>query len=1250
MASPHELGISRAREILSEAARQPDERSAGARAVELARALLDASNASAEANERERAERLTSLLDDPVGQAFVSALTDRAHRSSSGARLVDQVDELVAGLGVPRSLAAWDRLQLRALQAFGSGVPELTARAVRRRIYEDAAPYLAPAEPARLSAFLAERALSGLRVNVNHLGEEVLGNADAKSYLEKYLELLGRPEVDTISVKLSSIDPRVDVVAWDATLARLAQKLKRIYRVALEHAVPRDGGAREPKLVYLDMEAYRDLELTAELFMRVLDDPELSALTAGIVLQAYIPDSHAVQARLVAWAQERVARGGAPIRMRLVKGANLMTERVEASLRGWALPTYGSKAEVDASFRRMLRFGTEPEHAAAVRLGVGSHNLFDIAYTLILREQRGVKERVEPEMLEGMADPLRRVVQRVAGRVLVYAPSVDRRDFPSAVAYLVRRLDENTSEDNFLRRSFTMRAGDAGYEVERERFVTALAASERVSTAPRRTQDRNVTARTGPNGASTEPNGANTPHAAQTAPSGFENEPDTDFSRPANRAWLNSALERVRTAEVVTLRSRVCGEELAGAPRDGFDPSRPGVVPYRYEVLERAAVGRAVERAHAARAKWAAVSAEQREAIVLAVAEELRRARGELVARMVLDAGKRAVEADGEVSEAIDFAEYYARQHARLQARFTLEPKGLVVVTPPWNFPLSIGLGSTLAALVAGNVVLLKPPPETPFVVARALELCFRAGVPEDALGLILTEDEAAEPLVTDPRVATVVLTGGTETARLFRRLRPGIDLVAETGGKNAVIVSAMSDREQAVQHAVRAAFGHAGQKCSALSLLVLEREVYRSASFRQKLADATESLVVGSAWDPESFVTPLINPPSGALDRALSHLDEGESWLVEPTRIQNNSRLVGPGIRFGVAPGSFAHITEFFGPLLSVIEARDFEHALELANATPYGLTAGLESLDLREESRFLERMQAGNLYVNRPVTGAVVGRQPFGGQKASSFGSGFKAGGPNTLLGLVRVVAERSRPSVVAHEVALSRGPRALQPSRHPADHAEESAHHARPTPVDLGPVGELVADTLRDADRPHQEHLARRLRSYEVARDHELAVPHAQAEVLGFRDEFVYRPLKVALLAYAGVSDFDLMSALVAARLSAANLVVFAQESLASPLLDRIFTDALPRFRTADDLPVILAEVGTERLRVLGDAPANDHATLAQLTPSLESAPVHDSGYIELRRYVVEQSRSLSRHRYGNPSLYLALDAARAKPRAP
>lgn len=1222
--SPYEVGIRRAGDLLAQARELESDETLGALAVELARVLLEASHAGAEPNERARAERLSGLLYDPVGQAFVSALTDRAHRSASGARLVAEVEALVAALGVPRSLPTWDRLQLRALQAFGSAVPELTARAVRRRIYEDAAPYLAPAEPAALGSFLRERALQGLRVNVNHLGEEVLGDGDAEQFLESYLELLARPEVDTISVKLSSIDARIDPVAWDKTLARLEKKLATVYRAALAHPVTREKGQLEPKLVYLDMEAYRDLELTVELFMRLLDRTEFSKLTAGIVLQAYVPDSHGHQARLIEWARRRAKSGCAPVRMRLVKGANLMLERIDSSLRGLELPTYANKADVDASFRHMLRVGSLRENASALRLGVGSHNLFDIAYTLLLREQRRAHDFIEPEMLEGMADPLRRVVQRVAGRVLVYAPSVDERDFDSAVAYLVRRLDENTAEDNFLRRSFAMHAGDDAFESEHARFSEALERADGIDSTPRRKQDRTA----GPR--SFDPNEA-PPSAARA---GFVNEPDTDFTREVNRRWLAGALEAAKNVPSELVCSLIGGEKLEGTAQDGFDPSRPGVVPYRWSALDGTGVERALAVAHAAKERWAARPPEEREALLLAVANELRRARGELVGCMVLDAGKRAVEADAEVSEAIDFAEYYARQHARLRERFTLEPKGLVVVTPPWNFPLSIGLGGVLSALVAGNAVLVKPPPETPLVLARAVALCHAAGVPAEALGLVLTEDAAAEPLVVDRRVNTVVLTGGTETARLFRKLRPSLDLVAETGGKNALVVSAMSDREQAVQHATRAAFGYSGQKCSALSVLVLEREVYRSAAFRRKLEDAVRTLPVGSAWNTENVVTPLIRPPSGPLERALATLDEGESWLVEPTRRTDNPRLVGPGVRWGVRPKSFAHQTELFGPVLSVVEAPDFASALDIANDTPYGLTAGVETLSAAEQEEFLACVNAGNLYVNRPVTGAVVGRQPFGGQKSSSFGPGYKAGGPNALLALARVVAERTPRSFFG---VLSRGPRAeARPSL---------AQLLGPQP-DFGRLGPVVEDTLRDATRPEQERLARRLKSYEAAAREELAPEHTQDQVLGYSDTLVYRTASVLVIVPKTTSELDLLSALLAAHLAGAPVEMAVEARPGSERFERLIPQDTPRFSSADELEALVFGRTLDRVRVLGPAtgPAFEaQRALAGASPSVDAEPVHDSGYVELRRYVLEESRSIARHRHGNSSLQAAVEHA-------
>jgi RHH-type proline utilization regulon transcriptional repressor/proline dehydrogenase/delta 1-pyrroline-5-carboxylate dehydrogenase len=380
----------------------------------------------------------------------------------------------------------------------------------------------------------------------------------------------------------------------------------------------------------------------------------------------------------------------------------------------------------------------------------------------------------------------------------------------------------------------------------------------------------------------------------------------------------------------------------------------------------------------------------------------------------------------------------------------------------------------------------------------------------------------------------------------------------------------------------------------------------------------------------PEIVVKPILHPPRGARAGAHATLEEGESWLVEPTRHADNPRLIGPGILWGVTRESFAYQTELFGPVLAVVEARDFEHALELVNGTPYGLTAGLESLDAREHAAFLERARAGNLYVNRPITGAVVGRQPFGGMKASSFGPGFKAGGPNMLLGLSRVVGERSP----RRTVPLSRGPRSP---------AVPPGPQRAPEPPEHGPLAEVIADTLRDATRPEQEHLARRLKSYEAAAQGELHPAHPQAEVLGFADTFVYRPARVLVVVPRSASELDLLSALFAAQLVGAEVTLAVEERPGSERFRRLLPEATARFADAKALAA-LDLAGFDRIRVLGPAtgPAAEATpTLVAASSHLDADPVHDSGYVELRRYVVEQSRSVAQHRHGNLSLTIALE---------
>ena len=353
-----------------------------------------------------------------------------------------------------------------------------------------------------------------------------------------------------------------------------------------------------------------------------------------------------------------------------------------------------------------------------------------------------------------------------------------------------------------------------------------------------------------------------------------------------------------------------------------------------------------------------------------------------------------------EGSDAVDAAE---------AAGLEVDGRGVVVVVGPWNFPYAIPTGGIAAAIAAGNNVILKPAPEAVATGAWIVEQFWRAGVPRDVLQIVVCDDgPIGTRLVTHPAVDTVVLTGSFQTATTFLDARPDMRLFAETSGKNAIIVTPSADLDQAIADLVRSAFGHAGQKCSAASLGIVVGELYDDPAFRTRLREAVRSIRVGPATEPATMMGPLIQAPAGPLGRALTTLEAGESWLLEPTRIDTDptGRLWTPGVRLDVAAGSWFHQTECFGPVLGMMRARDLDHAIGLQNGTPFGLTGGIHTLDTAEIERWLANVEVGNAYVNRHITGAIVRRQPFGGWKRSTVGGGAKPGGPGHVAQFTRML----------------------------------------------------------------------------------------------------------------------------------------------------------------------------------------------------------------------------------------------------
>ena len=954
------------------------------------------------------------------------------------------------------------------------------------------------------------------------------------------------------------------------------------------------------------MEEYRDLHLTVDVFKSVLDESEFDRLEAGIVLQAYLPDSFEVLQSLTEWARQRKQRTGTGIKVRLVKGANLAMETVEASLREWEQAPYHSKQEVDANFKRMLEYASRPENAEVVRIGVGSHNLFDIAYAMLLRSRRGVEDRIEFEMLEGMANAQATEVRERSGGLIVYTPVVLDAEFESAVAYLVRRLDENTAPGSFLGALFALSEGTPEWKEQSEAFLSAceMAFDPDLMTGPNRQQNRL------------------TEHI-ETVPadSPFHNVPDTDFSLPENRLWCEQIhrtwvdrdpdpIPLVIGGQEIGLRSHE--DRLTGTAKD---PSRPGHQAYQFAQAIAEDIDRALQVAVEAQPSWQARGVEGRQKILLDIAAELGRNRGRSIGAMLLDAGKNVVEADVEVSEAIDFANYYASGLSSpgwtdgTQAL----PFGVVVVTPPWNFPFAIPAGGVLAALMAGNSVILKPARESVLTAWTLAEQLWDAGVPKDVLQFTPTVDgETGKQLITDSRTSAVILTGSVFTAQLFHSWRPDLRLFAETSGKNAMIITAAADLDLAIKDLVRGAFGHAGQKCSATSLALVEAEVYDNPKFMNQLKDAAQSLTVGGSWNLSATVTPVIREPDEFLSKGLTELQDGEKWLLEPRMVDDNPCHWTPGIRINVKPGSWYHQTECFGPVLGMIRVKDFNEAIEIQNSSEFGLTGGLHSLDPKEIEEWRERVEVGNAYINRTTTGAIVQRQPFGGWKKSCVGPGPKAGGPNYVASFCDWVEERL-PSL----------------GQQPTASAAKLLAELKSKITDSNVAAQLDAAAA----------------SYAYWWAQEFGREHDPSQIHGETNHFLYRPLSWHFVRLQSTSETQIDDAAkiaLAAATTNTRLIFSVRESAGIyHLLKEIgFT---PQVESDDQSIQSVQKLHRERAS-LKHCPGGTLRIIGSYEPQvfrpelLENVPIVApyalaNGRIELLKFLKEQSVSETVHRYGN-----------------
>lgn len=1101
------------------------------------------------------ARRLADVLRDPAGLGFTVGFVDRVIRPDDNAVAAANLRDLARN--TPGFLPWHLRLMIRlgavlSLVAPGVVIP-IAARALREMVGH----LLVDAIDARLGRSIARIRERGVALNINLLGEAVLGRREAARRLKGTEQLLARPDVDYVSIKVSATVPPHSAWAFDEAVDHVEQSLLPLFTLAATSSTK--------KFINLDMEEYRDLEMTMAVFTRLLDRPELLDLEAGIVLQAYLPDALSAMIRLQDWARARRQRGGAGIKVRLVKGANLPMEHVEASLHDWPLATWSTKQDTDTNYKRVLNYALQPDRTENIRIGVAGHNLFDIAYAWTLAGHRGVRDRVDFEMLLGMAEAQAEAVRQTVGGLLLYVPVVHPKDFDVAIAYLVRRLEEGASQENFMSAVFELHSDSQLYRRERDRFIASLRALDAAGTGevpqPNRCQDRRM----------------DNPEDAVQQP--FSNVADTDPALPGNRAWGRA------------ITDRIAGSTAGMALVDEHTMTSA-------EALETVI-------ATAATASWSARSGAERGAVLRRAAATLQAARPALLEVMAAETGKTLDQGDPEVSEAIDFANYYAGLAEKLDEidGATAVPVGLTVVTPPWNFPVAIPAGSTLAALAAGSAVIIKPATQARRCGSVMVQALWDAGIPRDALQLVhVDEGELGTRLVSDPRVGRLILTGAFDTAALFRSFRSDLPLLAETSGKNAIVITPHADLDLAVKDLVYSAFGHAGQKCSAASLGILVGSVARSKRFRDQLVDAVTSLTVGYPSDPTAQMGPIIEPAHDKLLRALTTLAPGEQWLVEPRRLDDTGRLWSPGVKTGVRRGSEFHLTEYFGPVLGLIDATDLDEAIAIQNQVDYGLTAGLHTLDREETERWIDRVEAGNAYVNRSTVGAIVRRQPFGGWKKSSVGAGAKAGGPNYLIGL--------------------------------CDWAPARATEAGRITAAVQPL--LDGATELGLARADMEFLERSLKSDARCWEQEFGLARDVTGLEAEKNVLRYRPVPVTVRTEDGMTA-PLLRVVGAGLLAGSDITVSTPVPLDPAVAELLRSQGVAcRAENADTWRNALRDNPPDRVRLLGGSRGEfAEASRGRADIALYAQPVVEAGRVELLTFLREQAVAVTAHRFGSPT---------------
>lgn len=1161
------------------------------------------------------ASELQRAVESPEGRSFLRSFVDE---------VLSPEDLVTAGNGlgdladrIPPTVSARLQRAFRIGAVAGPGLPWLVVPALRRAARELFAGEFVPHGPDRLHRAVQRAGRAGVIPRVRLVTERVLGERGAQAALRQLEAYVADPLVPEVEFTLADVEP--DLNLWDlaGTVERITARLAPVYVAAL-------GASDQPAtLPVLRATSSRDLELSVRVFMRLLDDPALRRLSAAISLPAQFPEATGLLRRLSGWAHLRREDLGAPIRVGITRAADLGRERVDAVLGGWRLAVFADPRDVDASVVRLLDFALQGEHVTALHAELDADVAIQAALGIALstaRRGRGMRLVVPA----GAGEQAIRRLQDAGAEVVVRVPVLPETGIAAAAPYLLERIEQEAAAAAAGEFSEAALTGADASHPQDERLLDAIGRvfqlpggqarrQQRVDADRARAVTASIPLELFPEGL-LEGESPATPQQEhgydpdETSPQArlteivlglrhgrglrntFRNTPDTDPSLAGAREWAARIQQRIPFS---TLGVTEAAE---------------------HAVHDRERIELLLHTAATASDDWAATTGWERAAYLERVAKALEANRARLIEVAASEFGVPVADADSDVSRAVDLAAYsalLARRLDRMQGA-AFHPVGVTVVLPPASPPVSGAAAGALSALAAGSAVIIKASPKTRRTQAVLTGVLWDAQLPRELVQLAIVDDDPASEerlgrlLITDDRVQRLLMHGSWDTARTLLGWRPDLPLVAGTSGKNSIAVTPAADLDQAAIDVARSAFLSTGQRPGHAGTVILVGQVSRSQRFLRQLADAVTALRVGYPSDPGARIGPLVEPADAQLRFSLSQLGEGERWLVEPRQLDDTGRLWTPGVLLGVRPGSYSHLTEVFGPVLGVMHALTLGEAIDLQNATTYGLAAGLQSHDRAEIGRWIHEVQAGSLYINRDTLGTIVQRQPFGGWRRSAVGTAQHSGGPNALIPLGTWRIDPGQPSPTLHLRGM-----------------------------------DAKAVRLIEAGQEHLDYEAfdrvrRAALSAQIAWNEEFGEV-TDAAALGFeRNLLRYLPAAVTVRLAAGGTLEELLRVLVGARIVRAVPEVSVAFELPASVAAVLAELEFP-VRVEGDLAFARrlrrGELASLRIRLIGGRRRELCQALGgDPEVAIWSGPVTFAGRVELLPFLREQSISITAHRHG------------------